>query len=79
MENAVERHVGDSRNHLGVTTRRSWQPNAARRVSTLRDNARVPAITKTLRDYSGSLSEIDIARQFPLRGLFGQNPEGAQF
>src|ERR1700692_452639 len=35
MENPVERHVGDSGNQVGVTTRRSWQPNATRRVSTL--------------------------------------------
>src|ERR1700719_3286612 len=34
MENPVERHVGDSGNQVGVTTRRSWQPNATRRVST---------------------------------------------
>src|ERR1700692_1018547 len=40
MENPVERHVGDSGNQVGVTTRRSWQPNATRRVSTLRNNAR---------------------------------------
>src|SRR5579862_6027623 len=39
MENPVERHVGDSGNQVGVTTRRSWQPNATRRVSTLRNNA----------------------------------------
>src|ERR1700692_3168084 len=38
MENPVERHVGDSGNQVGVTTRRSWQPNATRRVSTLRNN-----------------------------------------
>src|ERR1700722_16882952 len=35
MENPVERHVGDSGNQVGVTTRRSWQPNATRRVSPL--------------------------------------------
>src|ERR1700730_8392375 len=34
MENPVERHVGDSGNQVGVTTRRSSQPNATRRVST---------------------------------------------
>src|ERR1700692_2715472 len=39
MENPVERHVGDSGNQVGVTTRRSWQPNATRRVSTLPNNA----------------------------------------
>src|ERR1700692_2163326 len=38
MENPVERHVGDSGNQVGVTTRRSWQPNATRRVSTLPNN-----------------------------------------
>src|ERR1700688_2834248 len=37
MENPVERHVGDSGNQVGVTTRRSWQPNATRRVSTFVD------------------------------------------
>src|ERR1700692_3335971 len=37
MENPVERHVGDSGNQVGVTTRRSWQPNATRRVSTFTD------------------------------------------
>src|ERR1700692_2358235 len=37
MENPVERHVGDSGNQVGVPTRRSWQPNATRRVSTLPD------------------------------------------
>src|ERR1700686_4221620 len=41
MENPVERHVGDSGNQVGVTTRRSWQPNATRRVSTLVHNAAV--------------------------------------
>src|SRR6202035_3141708 len=40
MENPVERHVGDSGNQVGVTTRRSWQPNATRRVSTFNVNAR---------------------------------------
>src|ERR1700730_17455123 len=39
MEKPVERHVGDSGNQVGVTGRRSWQPNATRWVSTLRDIA----------------------------------------
>src|ERR1700722_9785729 len=39
MENPVERHVGDSGNQVGVTTRRSWQPNATRRGSTSVHNA----------------------------------------
>src|ERR1700686_1831066 len=41
MENPVERHVGDSGNQVGVTTRRSWQPNATRRVSTFVDIVQV--------------------------------------
>src|ERR1700732_3115459 len=39
MENPVKRHVGDSGNQVGVTTRRSWQPNATRRGSTFTDIA----------------------------------------
>src|SRR6202140_2879154 len=50
MENPVERHVGDSGNQVGVTTRRSWQPNATRRVSTLPDivaNYTLPVVSKS--------------------------------
>src|ERR1700684_4457355 len=46
MENPVERHVADSGNQVGVTTRRSWQPNATRRVSTFVDI--VPARLQTI-------------------------------
>src|SRR6202040_3996816 len=56
MENPVERHVGDSGNQVGVTTRRSWQPNATRRVSTLRDNDQTNRNFYTLKD---------MAEQFP--------------
>src|ERR1700726_3267007 len=53
MENPVERHVGDSGNQVGVTTRRSWQPNATRRVSTFPINEPLRADWSTLPDQAG--------------------------
>src|ERR1700722_17529181 len=67
MENPVERHVGDSGNQVGVTTRRSWQPNATRRVSTFVDIAPRVSACETPADHLPVLLHPRISFEFQAR------------